>query len=95
MNSPCGNFGTGAVWYTIAFKVSAFFWYKTGDRNCLSRTSGQAQLTRMTEPIPLPVNPPRTHSRLYHHPALRTDGRRRTWVVERRGRWFAHHFYAV
>ena len=35
----------------------------------------EGQLTRMAEPIPLPVNPPRTHSRLYHHPDLRTDGR--------------------
>ena len=24
---------------------------------------------------PLPINPPRTHSRLYHHMCLRTDGR--------------------
>ena len=32
------------------------------------------QLTRMAESIALPVNPPRTHSRLYHHPVLRTDG---------------------
>ena len=46
----------------------------------------------MAEPIPLPVNPPRTHSRLYHHPALRTGGRRRTGWFERRGRWIAHHF---
>ena len=30
---------------------------------------------RMAEPIPLPVNPPRTQSRLYHHPAPRTDWR--------------------
>ena len=28
--------------------------------------------------IPLPINPPRTHSRLYHHMCLRTDGRWRT-----------------
>ena len=34
----------------------------------------------MAEPNPPPVNPPRTHSQLYHHPCLRsrTDGRRRT-----------------
>ena len=24
---------------------------------------------------PLPINPPSTHSRLYHHMCLRTDGR--------------------
>ena len=24
--------------------------------------------------FPLPLNPPRTHSRLYHHMCLRTDG---------------------
>ena len=30
---------------------------------------------------PLPINPPRTHSRLYHHMCLRTDGRWRTWMV--------------
>ena len=35
----------------------------------------EEQLTRMAEPIPLPVNPSRTHSRLSHHPVLRTDGR--------------------
>ena len=29
---------------------------------------------------PLPKNPPRTHSRLYHHMCLRTDGRWRTWM---------------
>ena len=29
---------------------------------------------------PLPINPPRTHSRLYHHMCLRTDGRWRTWM---------------
>ena len=28
--------------------------------------------------FPLPINPPRTHSRLYHHMCLRTDGRWRT-----------------
>ena len=27
---------------------------------------------------PLPINPPRTHSRLYHHMCLWTDGRWRT-----------------
>ena len=28
--------------------------------------------------FPLPLNPPRTHSRLYHHMCLRTDGQLRT-----------------
>ena len=37
----------------------------------------EGQLTRMAEPIHLPVNPPRTHSRLYHHPTLRTGVQRR------------------
>ena len=46
----------------------------------------EGQLTRMAKPIPLPVNPTRTHSRLSHHPVLRTDGRWRTGMVERRGR---------
>ena len=32
-----------------------------------------------------------THD-FYHHPALRTGGRRRTGWFERRGRWIAHHF---
>ena len=44
--------------------------------------------------LPLPFNPPRTHSRLYHHMCLRTDGQWRTWT-ERRGRCVAHHFCAV
>ena len=50
---------------------------------------------------PLPINPPRTHSRLYHHMCLRTDGRWRTWmeylisVSSWRGRCVAHHFNAV
>ena len=48
----------------------------------------------MSEPIPLPLNPPRTHSRLYHHMCLRTDGQWRTWT-ERRGRCVAYHFCAV
>ena len=46
----------------------------TMDRNICDRHICQlgpryeGQLTRMAEPILLPVNPPRTHSRLYHHP---------------------------
>ena len=28
----------------------------------------EGPLTRTAEPIPLLANPPRTHSRLYHHP---------------------------
>ena len=54
----------------------------------------EGQLTRMAEPTPLPVSPPRTHSRLCHHPDLRTNGRWRIWT-ERRGRCVAHHFYTV
>ena len=34
--------------------------------------------------FPLPANPPRIHSRLYHHPGLRTDGRRRIGWLETR-----------
>ena len=30
--------------------------------------------------FPLPLNPPRTHSRIYHHMCLRTDGQWRTWI---------------
>ena len=30
--------------------------------------------------IPLPFNPPCTHSRLYHHICLRTDRQWRTWM---------------
>ena len=44
--------------------------------------------------LPLPFNPPRAHSRLYHHMCLWTDGQWRTWT-ERRGRCVAHHFCAV
>ena len=38
---------------------------------------------------PLPLNPPRTHSRLYHHMCLRTDGH------ERKDADAAYHFCAV
>ena len=34
----------------------------------------EGQLARMAEPIPLPVNPPRTHSRLNHHPVYGPTG---------------------
>ena len=44
--------------------------------------------------FPLPLNPPRTHSRLYHHMCLWTDGQWRTWL-ERPGRCVAHNFCAV
>ena len=44
---------------------------------------------------PLPINPPRTHSRLYHHMFF-TDRRAVTDMNgERRGRCVAHHFNAV
>ena len=46
----------------------------------LTRTSARPEV-RGTADVgwrslnPLPINPPRTHSRLYHHMCLRTDGR--------------------
>ena len=46
----------------------------------LSRTSARPEV-RGTADVgwrslnPLPINPPRTHSRLYHHMFFRTDGR--------------------
>ena len=49
----------------------------TKNSSCQLGPRYERQLTRMAEPIPLPVNPPRLHSRLYHHPALRTGVRRR------------------
>ena len=47
---------------------------------CLFNTSARPEV-RGTADVgwrslnPLPINPPRTHSRLYHHKCLRTDGR--------------------
>ena len=42
--------------------------------------------------IPLPFNPPRTHSRLYHHMCLRPTGSDgHEWVIPKRT-LVAHHF---
>ena len=42
--------------------------------NCQLGPRYEGQLTWMAEPIPLLINPPRTHSRLYHHPVYGPTG---------------------
>ena len=50
------------------------------EKQCAMQTSARPEV-RGTADVgwrslnPLPINPPRTHSRLYHHMFFRTDGR--------------------
>ena len=62
--------------YTFLFSgqfspfIGAFFIYGTRSR---PKVRGTADVGWRSL-FPLPINTPRTHSRLYHHMCLRTDG---------------------